>query len=146
LRQECQVLYVFIVDFRNVPSMPAVSTFDRIDLERRSYYCEQTGYGDSVIILSLSVGVDGLLNDASERTQPRAQRAHLAQILKTVVTRLKRVRTQVSTSKIPPTEVSAGSGSGGITSGIEKKDMSSKVDQASRDIHYQEAVVKGDLN
>jgi hypothetical protein len=146
LRQECQVLHVFVVDFRNVPSMPAISTSDRFNLDRRSYYCEQTGDGDSVVILSLLAGVGELLNDASERTQPRAQRAHLAQILKTVVTRLKRVRRQVSTSRIPPTEVSAGSGSGGITSGIEKKDVLSRVDPASRDFHNQGGVNEGDRN
>jgi hypothetical protein len=126
--------------------MPAISTSDRINLDRRAYYCEQTGNGDSVVILSLLAGVGELLNDASERTQPRAQRAHLAQILKTVVTRLKRVKRQVSTSRIPPTEVSAGSGSGGTTSDIEKKDMLSKVDPASKDFHNQGGVNGGDRN
>jgi hypothetical protein len=146
LRQECQELHVFVVDFRNVPSMPAISMSDRINLERRSYYCEQTGDGDGVVILSLLAGAGELLNDESECTQPRAQRAHLAQILKTVVTRLKRVRRQVSTRRVPPTEVSAGSGSGGITSGIEKKDVLSRVDPASRDFHNQGGVNEGDRN
>jgi hypothetical protein len=94
----------------------------------------------------LLTGVGEPLNDASEPTQPRAQRAHLAQILKTVVIRLKRVKTHVSTSRIPPTEVSAGSGSGGITSGIERKDVLSKVDPASRDFHDQGGVIEGDPN